>query len=307
MSKAISVALVGADTPAAQTVLDVLVEMPIQLGALYPLADDEEAGTLELNQQVLPILDLETFDFAHVDAALFVGEPALATRYAAQAASAGVAVIDLTGGANAPVGAAKRGQVVSLPQVVTSMITAALDALKTAAAPEFVAASALLSASGEGKNAIETLSMQTRQLFAQQEVELGGYPKRLAFNLLPVTDAEAINRVQQEVAAAGLPLHSLTLTHAPVFFGHAVSLSVRLAQPQTRAQIEAALQASPALFFLQVDGAAGIATPQDAIGADKIWANQLQVSNDGLTVTLWLVADNARLPARAAALLLALL
>ena len=82
MSKAISVALVGADTPASQAVLDVLGEMPLAVTALYPLTDDEEASEVELRHQSLPMIDVATFDWTKADAVLFVGAPDLATQYA---------------------------------------------------------------------------------------------------------------------------------------------------------------------------------------------------------------------------------
>jgi aspartate-semialdehyde dehydrogenase len=306
MSKAISVALVGADTPAAQTVLDVLGELPIALEALYPLSDDEEAGTVELREHVLPVLEVDLFDWKSVEAAVFVGSPELAQQYAAQAAQAGVAVIDLTGATQSKVGKPQAGQVVSLPHVLTSMISAMVATFKSLSELNFVAATAMVSVSEDGKSAIEALSMQTRQLFAQQEVELAGYPKRLAFNVLPTAARGEEARIHAELVAAGHAINSLTVSRVPVFFGHAVSLSVQFKSAQTLASVESAIQAAPALYFLQGSGAAGIATPQDAIGGDKIWANQLQLSEDGCTATVWLVADNARLPARAAALLLAL-
>ncbi|WP_410498040.1 Asd/ArgC dimerization domain-containing protein [Chitinibacter sp. S2-10] len=306
MSKAISVALVGADTPAAQTLLDVLGELPIALDSLYPLSDDEDAGTVELREHVLPVVDVELFDWKSVDAAVFVGAPELAAKYAALAAQANVAVIDLTGATKSKVGKPQAGQIVSLPHVLTSMISASLAAFKTLSDLDFAAATAMVSVSEDGKSAIEALSMQTRQLFAQQDVELAGYPKRLAFNILPTAQRGEEERIYSELSAAGHAINSLTVSRVPVFFGHAVSLAVQFAKPQTRESVEAALSAAPALYYLQGSGAAGIATPQDAIGGDKVWVNQLQLSEDGKSATVWLVADNARLPARAAALLLAL-
>ncbi len=307
MSKAISVALVGADTPASQAVLDVLGEMPLAVTALYPLTDDEEASEVELRHQSLPMIDVATFDWTKADAVLFVGAPDLATQYAKIAAEAGAAVIDLTGATDSKTGMPQRGQCIGLPHVITSMISAPLIALKTLAPIDFSAATAMLSVSEDGKSAIDALAMQTRQLFAQQEVELAGYPKRLAFNILPTALRGEEERITTELAALGSAINCLTVSRVPVFFGHAVSLSVQLNQPVTLAQIEAAMADAPTLYHMKAEGDAGIATPQDAIGGDKVWLNQLQVSEDGRAVKMWLVADNARLPARAAVLLLALL
>ncbi|MBM5570351.1 MULTISPECIES: Asd/ArgC dimerization domain-containing protein [Deefgea] len=307
MSKAISVALVGADTPASQAVLDVLGEMPLALTALYPLSDDEDASSVELRNQSLPMIDVATFDWSKVDAALFVGAPELATQYAQLAADAGVAVIDLTGATASKTGKPQRGQVIGLPHVLTSMISAPLAALQSIAKIDFAAATAMVSVSEDGKAAIDALAMQTRQLFAQQEVELAGYPKRLAFNVLPTALRGEEARIAQELAAVGAKVNCLTVSRVPVFFGHAVSLSVQLAEAVSLEKVEAAIADTPTLYHMKAEGSAGIATPQDAIGGDKVWLNQLSVSSDGRSVNLWLVADNARLPARAAVLLLALI
>ncbi len=306
MSKAISVALVGADTPASQAVLDVLGEMPLALTALYPLSDDEDASSVDLRNRTLPMIDVATFDWTRADAVLFVGAPDLATQYAKIAAEAGAAVIDLTGETDSKTGKPQRGQVIGLPHVLTSMISAPLAALQSIAKVDFSAATAMVSVSEDGKAAIDALAMQTRQLFAQQEVELAGYPKRLAFNILPTALRGEEARVSAELATVGTPLTCLTVSRVPVFFGHAVSLSVQLNQAVSLAQIEAAIADAPTLYHMKAEGDAGIATPQDAIGGDKVWLNQLSLSADGRSVTMWLVADNARLPARAAVLLLAL-
>ena len=307
MSKAIAVALVGADTPASQAVLDVLGEMPLAVTALYPLSDDEEASSVELRRQTLPMIDVATFDWKKADAVLFVGAPDLATQYAALAAEAGAAVIDLTGATDSKTGMPQRGQCIGLPHVLTSMISAPLAALQTLGTVDFSAATAMLSVSEDGQSAIEALAMQTRQLFAQQEVELAGYPKRLAFNILPTALRGEEARISTELMAIGTPVNCVTVSRVPVFFGHAVSLSVQLNQAVTLAQIEAAMADAPTLYHLKAEGDAGIATPQDAIGGDKVWLSQLSLSADGRAVNMWLVADNARLPARAAVLLLALL
>lgn len=307
MSKAISVALVGADTPASQAVLDVLGEMPLALTALYPLSDDEDASSVELRNQSLPMIDVATFDWTRADAVLFVGAPDLATQYAQIAAEAGAAVIDLTGETESKTGKPQRGQVIGLPHVLTSMISAPLAALQTIAGVDFAAATAMVSVSEDGKSAIDALAMQTRQLFAQQEVELAAYPKRLAFNILPTALRGEEERIGKELAAVGTAVNCLTVSRVPVFFGHAVSLSVQMNQAVSLAQVEAAIADAPTLYHMKAEGSAGIATPQDAIGGDKVWLNQLSVSSDGRAVSMWLVADNARLPARAAVLLLALL
>ena len=305
MSKAISVALVGADTPPSQAVLDVLGEMPLALTALYPLSDDEDASSVELRNQTLPMIDVATFDWTRADAVLFVGAPDLASQYAQIAAEAGAAVIDLTGETESKTGKPQRGHIIGLPHVLTSMISAPLAALQSIAKVDFSAATAMVSVSEDGKSAIDALAMQTRQLFAQQEVELAGYPKRLAFNILPTALGGEEERVGKELAALGIVVNSLTVSRVPVFFGHAVSLSVHLNQAVSVEQVEAAIADAPTLYHMKAEGSAGIATPQDAIGGDKVWLNQLSVSSDGRSVTMWLVADNARLPARAAVLLLA--
>lgn len=306
MSKAISVALVGADTLASQAILDVLAEMPLALTALYPLSDDEDADSIELRNQSLPMIDVTGFDWTKVDAALFVGAPELAKQYAQTAAEAGVAVIDLTGATESKTGKPQRGQVIGLPHVLTSMISAPLLALQTLGKIDFATATAMVSVSEDGKAAIDALAMQTRQLFAQQEVELAGYPKRLAFNVLPSALRGEEVRITKELAAVGAAVNCLTVSRVPVFFGHAVSLSVQMAAPVSLEKVEAAIADAPTLYHFKAQGGAGLATPQDAIGGDKVWLNQLSLSDDGRSINMWLVADNARLPARAAVLLLAL-
>jgi len=54
------------------------------------------------------------------------------------------------------------------------------------------------SVSGTGKEAIEELAQQTRQLLSFQEVERKVYPKQIAFNVLPHIDVFLDNGYTKE-------------------------------------------------------------------------------------------------------------
>ncbi|MDR3428499.1 MULTISPECIES: Asd/ArgC dimerization domain-containing protein [Silvimonas] len=282
MSERISLAILGAHGPFGSTLLEVLAESPVAIDEIYALAVDDETSLVSFRGEDYAVLEVAEFDWSLAQVAVFAGSRAELKEYAPAAKAAGCRLLDAT----APLASFA---ILSRPLI-------AMSGLSIARAH----ATLIESASSQGQTGVETLSRQTRALFSNEEIENGAFPKRLAFNLFPLPHAqsETIRNVVNQQLGAPL-LDSVQRVQAPLFFGHGATLSVRLIQETTREAVITALRASPGLFVLDVEGADGIATPQDVIGADLVWISEVHVSEDGKTITLWAVVDNARLGALA--------
>ncbi len=309
-TKPLSLAVIGANSTSGETLLEVLGATSQSFSTFFPLALEDEGEMVEFRGQDFPILALDEFNWQVPDLVVFCGEDtAAAAQYATIAAEAGAAVVDLSGGADAPLAEAdarlKKGGVARLPHQVTTILLPVLKALAKAAPFSGLTVTAMLSVSQDGKPAIDELSEQTRALFAQSEVQSHVYPKRMAFNLHPVAGAVdeygasvEEQRIINEVASvfADVPM-SLTCARVPMFFGHGISLNVRFAEDISLNALKEALSNAEGVYFLEAQGGAGLATPQDVIGGDKVWVSRVRASGQG--VSLWLAGDNTRLGAMA--------
>ncbi|MBB5190296.1 aspartate-semialdehyde dehydrogenase [Silvimonas terrae] len=282
MSAPLSLAILGAHGPFGTTLLEVLAESAVSVNEIYALAVADEGSLVSFRGEDYPVLEVDEFDWSAAQVAVFAGSREELKKYAPAAKAAGCRMLDAT----APLAAF----------AVLSRPLSALTGLSIARAH----ATLLESASAQGQTGVETLSRQTRALYANEEIENGAFPKRLAFNLFPLPHAqsESIRNVVNQQLGAPL-LDSVQRIQAPLFFGHGATLSIRLIQDTTREAVITALRANPGLFVLDVEGPSGVATPQDVIGADLVWISNVDVSEDGKTVTLWAVVDNARLGALA--------
>ncbi|MGL4605447.1 MAG: Asd/ArgC dimerization domain-containing protein, partial [Iodobacter sp.] len=189
-AKPLSLAVVGANSTSGETLLEVLGATSQSFSTFYPLAVTDEGEMVEFRGQDFPIMGVEEFNWEVPDLVVFCGEdPDLAARFAQVAADLGAAVVDLSGGASVPLAEPdarlKRGGVARMPHEVTTILLPVLKALAKAAPFSGLTVTALLSVSQDGKQGIDELSEQTRALFAQSEVQMQHYPKRMAFNLHP--------------------------------------------------------------------------------------------------------------------------
>lgn len=309
-AKPLSLAVVGANSTSGETLLEVLGATSQSFSTFYPLAVTDEGEMVEFRGQDFPIMGVEEFNWEVPDLVVFCGEdPELAARFAQVAADLGAAVVDLSGGASVPLAEPdarlKRGGVARMPHEVTTILLPVLKALAKAAPFSGLTVTALLSVSQDGKQGIDELSEQTRALFAQSEVQMQHYPKRMAFNLHPSLGAvdeygatAEENRIIAEVASVcpDVPL-SLTCTRVPMFFGHGISLNIRFAEDVSLSTLKAALNGAEGVYLLEAQGGPGLVTPQDVIGGDKVWVSRVRGSGQG--VSLWLAGDNTRLGAMA--------
>ncbi|KPC52931.1 Asd/ArgC dimerization domain-containing protein [Amantichitinum ursilacus] len=278
----LKLAIFGAHGPFGDTLLEVLAESPVSVDEIFALAADEDGSVVTFRGEDTIIEAAAGFDWSQASVAVFAGSRDEMKQYAPAAKAAGCRLLDAT----APLASF----------AVLARPLAALNGLSIARAH----ATLMESASSQGQGGVDTLSRQTRALFANAEIENGAFAKRLAFNLfpLPQQQSEHIRNVVNQQLGAPL-LDSVQRVQVPLFFGHGATLAVRLIQETSKEAVIAALRASSGLFVLDAEGPAGIATPQDVIGADLVWISQVEVSADGKTVTLWAVVDNARLGAMA--------
>jgi aspartate-semialdehyde dehydrogenase len=275
-------AVLGADDPLGEAVLRLLEEREVAVGKLYPLNDVE--ATVGFAGHDWPCFTEREFDFSLAQALVVATRAAAAKRLADQALAARPAMPVVGVAAIHPA-----------PAVAVARVLRVIDALAGVQGAEaFVA----LSVAMAGKVGVDELSEQTRGLFNLASPEPEVFPLQIAFNLMPLPDqeydaalAEATRRLLGKPVAVGY-----SSIHAAMFFGAAVMLHVRTAQPVVLDKLRQALTRADGIILMETDLPAGMPTPAtDAADSDDVFIGRIQATNNHLK--LWLVFDPIRLEA----------
>lgn len=320
------IVLVGSETLLGREVRDVFAESALgeQL-RLLGSEDDDAVRIADIGDApaVLRKLDPEEVEDAAV--VILAGTPE-SSKLALESEPNGV-IVDLTGAAEEAPDARVRA-----PQVEASDYRPEYDGPQVAAHPAAVAIALVLSrvnpmfpiarsivhvfepASERGKNGIDELQRQTAGLLSFQQIPKEVFGAQVSFNMLSKLGEESAVQLHEvedridrhlatllERADTGVPMPSIRLTQAPVFHGYSLSFWIEFEDAPDVITIEEALSGE------WVDVRTGDVEPPDNVGI----AGQSGIAvgsitpdrNNGNAVWLWLAADNLRLTAETAALI----
>lgn len=195
---------------------------------------------------------------------------------------------------------------VATPTPLAVALATVLKPLQAHCGLQRVQVSSYQAVSDLGREAVEELAQQTRQLLTFQTMENRVFARQIAFNCLPMTGAgDAQGQGDEEAAVTGelrrllqqpeLPL-SLMAVRVPVFYGHGAALTVETQRPFDLTELRAILGAAPGLRLVEDADGAGCPTPvTDASGEDLVSLGRLRRDpSHPQALQLWLVADNLR-------------
>lgn len=321
MSKVFNVCVVGPRTLVGESLLEILEERAFPVGEVFVLdAGEEVAESATFAGADLTVRDIASFDFSQAQIAFFCGDGELSREYAPKAVDAGCVVIDdsdvfrmdeevllivpeVNGGVLA---AYRRMGLIASPNSCATMLSTVLKPIHDRVGVTRVNVVTLQSVSGAGRAAVEELARQSMGLFNQSPVEPEIFPKQIAFNLLPhigATQADGYTREEAKIMEEtrkllGLPELALSATaiRVPVFYGHAMSVQVELAEPVSAEDARALLEGWPGIAVYDEADAASYPTPAlEAASNDPIFVGRIR---EDLSCTaglsLWVVADNMR-------------
>ncbi|NGY06212.1 aspartate-semialdehyde dehydrogenase [Solimonas terrae] len=321
MSKRFEIAIIGADSPVAEALMELMTErgFPVAETSALVLDPDSEADVSFAGRPIL-LDDARSFDFSQVQLAFLADADPELTVQAERAADAGVIVVDASGqqwrdsaipvvvpevNAAALARYSERG-IVAAPDRVNVALAPVLSALHQLFGLESVSLTALLAASDGGRAALEDLARETTALLNARFYERRHFPKQIAFNVLG-QDADAgldgsterERRIGDELPVLlGLPKLRVqaSLVPVPVFYGHALSVHLRFAGAVSLEQAIDALAAVPGLS-LQGSRLAddGLTPVTDASMNPQLGVGRLRAARDDPhALALWLTADNIR-------------
>ena len=314
------VAVVGATGSVGREILKTLDEREFPVDDVVALASSRSIGT-EVSfgeDQVLKVHDLDRFDFAGFDVALFSPGAKVSAQYAPNAARSGCIVIDNTShfrmdpdvplvvpevNVDALAGYGRKN-IIANPNCSTIQMVVALKPLHDAFSIRRVVVATYQSVSGAGKAGMDELFNQTRAVFVNDPVEHQVFTKQMAFNVVPHIDVfmdDGSTKEEWKMAAETKkildPAIKVTATcvRVPVFIGHAEAVNIECDQPVSVEMARAVLSAAPGIVVIDHRTDEGYVTPAEAVGEDAVYVSRIRddpTVENGLN--LWIVSDNLR-------------
>ena len=321
MTRRWNVAVLGATGLVGDTLIKILEERDFPVGELYPLASSRSAGKgVEFRGRDIPVIDVETFDFAKAQIGLFSAGGEVSKIYAPKAAAAGCVVIDNTSEFRyeddiplvvpevnpEAIAQFKKRRIIANPNCSTIQMLVALKPLHDAAGIERINVATYQSVSGAGKEAVDELAAQAVALMSGKgPVKPKVIATQIAFNVVPQIDKflengytkEEMKMVWETRKILGDPSMRVNATtvRVPVFFGHSEAVHIETRRKLTVPEARALLEKAPGVKVIDTRKPGGYPTAIDAAGKDEVFVGRIRedISHErGLD--LWVVSDNIR-------------
>ena len=315
------VVVAGATGNVGREMLNILAEREFPIDEIAVLASARSQG-LEVDfgetGKTLKIKNIEHFDWAGWDIALFaIGSDATAI-YAPKAAAAGCVVIDNSSlyrmDPDVPlvvpevnpdaIDGYKRKNIIANPNCSTAQMVVALQPLHEAATIKRVVVATYQSVSGAGKEGMDELFEQSRNIFVGDSAEPKKFTKQIAFNVIPHIDSflddgstkEEWKMVVETKKIMGSKIKvTATCLRVPVFVGHSEAINIEFENELSAEDAQKILREAPGVMLVDKREDGGYVTPIECVGDFATFISRVR---DDPTVdyglNLWCVSDNLR-------------
>ena len=315
------VAVVGATGNVGRELLNILAERQFPLDEIAAVASARSTGDeIEFGEtdEMLKVKNLEHFDFAGWDIALFSAGGEVSKIYAPKAAAAGCTVIDNSSAfrmdpdvplivpevnSDAIAGYDKKN-IIANPNCSTAQLVVALKPLHDAAKIKRVVVATYQSVSGTGKAAMDELFNQSRNIFVGDANEPEIYPKQIAFNVIPqagdfledgsTTEEWKLVVETKKILDPAIKV-SASCVRVPVFVGHSEAVNIEFENEISADEAREILREAPGVLVVDKREPGGYITPVECVGDYATYVSRIREDptlDNGLS--LWIVSDNLR-------------
>ena len=315
------VVVVGATGNVGREMLNILAERQFPLDDIAALASSRSTGNLidfGDSGRELKVRNIDHFDFAGWDMALFAAGSAVSKEYAPRAAAAGCTVIDNSSlyrmdpdvplivpevNPHAIDGYRKRN-IIANPNCSTAQMVVALKPLHDAFGIKRVVVSTYQSVSGAGKSGMDELFEQSRNIFVGDANEPVFFTKQIAFNVIPHIDSFLDDGSTKEEWKMVVETKKIldprikvtaTCVRVPVFVGHSESINIEFEREVSAEQAQDILREAPGIMLVDKREDGGYVTPVECVGEYATYVSRVREDStveNGLN--LWCVSDNLR-------------
>ncbi|SFL32090.1 aspartate-semialdehyde dehydrogenase [Shimia haliotis] len=314
------IVVAGATGNVGREMLNILEERQFPVDEIAVLASRRSQGTeVTFADKTLKIQDIEQFDFAGWDMALFAIGSDATKKFAPIAAAANCVVIDNSSlyrydpdvplivpecNADAIHGYAKKN-IIANPNCSTAQMVVALKPLHDRAKIKRVVVSTYQSVSGSGKDAMDELWDQTKAVYnPTSDVPPKVYTKEIAFNVIPHIDVfldDGSTKEEWKMVAETKKIIdtkikvTATCVRVPVFVGHSESINIEFEDFLDEDEARDILRQSPGIMVIDKREDGGYVTPKECVGDFATFISRIrQDSTVENGINLWCVSDNLR-------------
>jgi aspartate-semialdehyde dehydrogenase len=314
------VVVAGATGNVGREMLNILAERQFPVDEIVALASRKSLGTeVSFGDRTLKTKDLDTFDFAGWDMALFAIGSEATKIYAPKATAAGCVVIDnsslyrydpqiplIVPEVNPEAVVHYRHKmIIANPNCSTAQMVVALKPLHDRARIKRVVVSTYQSVSGAGKEGMDELWDQTKAVYnPTSEVPPKKFQRQIAFNVIPQIDTFMEDgttkeewKMMVETKKILDPAIKVTATcvRVPVFVGHSEAINIEFEEFLDEDEARDILRESPGIMVIDKREPGGYVTPIECVGDYATFISRIR--QDGTVengLNLWCVSDNLR-------------
>jgi aspartate-semialdehyde dehydrogenase len=315
---AYTVAIVGATGAVGAEMIGVLEDRKFPVATLVPLASVRSAGgTVTFQGQEHVVKELTNDSFTDVDLALFSAGADVSREFAPVAAKAGTVVIDNSSAWRMdkdvplvvpevnPADVSSHRNIIANPNCSTIQMVVALKPLHDRAKIRRIVVTTFQSVSGTGKDAMDELMEECRDLLSFRSPEPKVYPHQIAFNCVPHIDdflpsgytkeeVKLVNETRKIIGDVSIQVTATTV-RVPVYIGHSESVNIETEHKLSANEARAILSTAPGVVLYDDPQHNVYPMPLDVAGKDEVYVGRIREDEsipNGLN--LWVVADNLR-------------
>lgn len=315
------VVVAGATGNVGREMVNILAERQFPADEIAVLASSRSTGDqIEYGDtgKMLTVKNIEHFDPAGWDMALFAIGSEATKVYAPKFAAAGCTVIDNSSlyrmdpdvplivpevNAEAIDGYTAKN-IIANPNCSTAQMVVALKPLHDAATIKRVVVATYQSVSGAGKIGMDELFEQSRNIFVGDPAEPKKFTKQIAFNVIPHIDSFLEDGSTKEEWKMVVETKKIldpkikvtaTCVRVPVFVGHSEALNIEFENEIDAETAKTILREAPGVMLVDKHEDGGYVTPIESAGDDATYVSRVRddpTVDNGLS--LWCVSDNLR-------------
>jgi aspartate-semialdehyde dehydrogenase len=315
------VAVVGATGNVGREMLNILADREFPADEIAAIASARSTGDIidfGDSGRELKVRNIEHFDFAGWDMALFAAGSDVSKAYASKAAAAGCTVIDNSSffrmDPDVPlivpevnpeaIDLFTRKNIIANPNCSTAQMVVVLKPLHDVARIKRVVVATYQSVSGAGKAGMDELFEQSRNIFVGDSNEPVKFTKQIAFNVIPHIDSFLDDGSTKEEWKMVVETKKIldprikvtaTCVRVPVFVGHSEAINIEFENELSAADAQNILREAPGIMLVDKREDGGYATPVECVGEYATYVSRVR---DDSTVdngiSLWCVSDNLR-------------